>query len=106
MLTDQAKEILADEIKGKDHLIPFEEYLTGICTSDAVAKKILVEGKSLEGCYHYMRDIASKRKTGNFAYIPPEEGFQIIRDYYGIDGRESERKEESRGEVIDIMDLL
>lgn len=104
MLKDKAKERLAKEIEGKDHLIPFEEYLTEICTTDEIAEKILAEDKSLEGCYKHMESIARGRKTGNFAYIPPEEGFRIIREYYGIDG--SKNAEEETSDVVDIMDLL
>ena len=100
-LTDKAIARMAEEIKGKDHMIPFEEYLTGICTTDAVAEKILNEKKSLQGCFDNMKRIASTRKTGNFAYIPPEEGFEIIRKYYGLD--EAPARSEN---VIDIMDLL
>ena len=33
--TDEAIAKMAEEIKGKDYLIPFEEYLTTICTTDA-----------------------------------------------------------------------
>lgn len=107
MLTDQAKAKLADEIKGKDHLIPFEEYLTEICTSDAVAEKIVAEGKSLEGCFRHMKNIARKRKTGNFAYIPPDEGFRIIREYYGIEDIPLRvPKQAAMGDVIDVMDFL
>ena len=56
--TDQAIARMADEMKGKDYLIPFEEYLTGICTTDAVADKILDKEKSLQGAFDKMRDIA------------------------------------------------
>ena len=100
-LTDKAIARMAEEIKGKDYLIPFEEYLTGICTTDAVAEKILNEKKSLQGCFDNMKRIASARKTGNFAYIPPEEGFEIIRKYYGLDDKPARSEN-----VIDIMDLL
>ena len=104
MLRDEAKRKLAEEIEGKDHLIPFEEYLTEICTSDEIAKKILAEDKSLEGCFKRMAEIARGRKTGNFAYIPPEEGFRIIREYFEIDGDTTAEEETSN--VVDIMDLL
>lgn len=104
MLKDKAKERLAKEIEGKDHLIPFEEYLTEICTTDEIAEKILAEDKSLEGCFKHMESIARGRKTGNFAYIPPEEGFRIIRQYYGID--EDAKAEEETVDTVDIMDLL
>ena len=101
-LTDQAIAKMAEEIKGNDHLIPFEEYLTGVCTSDDVAEKILEKDKSLEKCFKHMEGIARKRKTGNFAYIPPEEGFSIIREYYGIKNKPAAREPET----VDIMDLL
>lgn len=104
MLKDKAKERLAKEIEGKDHLIPFEEYLTEICTTDEIAEKILAEDKSLEGCFKHMESIARGRKTGNFAYIPPEEGFRIIRKYYGIG--EGVKAEPQADDAVDIMDLL
>lgn len=91
---------ITDECKGNEHLIPFEEYLTSICTTDDVADKILNESKSLKGCFEKMKSIAQKRAKNNCAYVPPEEGFRIIRDYYGI---EDSKK---TGPVIDIMDLL
>ena len=91
---------ITDECKGNEHLIPFEEYLTSICTTDDVADKILNRDKNLKGCFEKMKSIAQKRAKNNCAYIPPEEGFSIIRDYYGID----ESKKNSP--VIDIMDFL
>lgn len=104
MLKDKAKRKLAREIEGKDHLIPFEEYLTEICVTDEIAEKILAEDKSLEGCFKHMESIARERRTGNFAYIPQEEGFRIIREYFEIDGDTTAEEETSN--VVDIMDLL
>lgn len=92
---------ITDECEGKDYLIPFEEYLTGICTSDEIADKILNPKKTLDGCFENMKGIAKKRAVKGAAYIPPEEGFQIIRDYYGI-----ELRKEKKAAVIDVMDLL
>lgn len=91
---------ITDECKENEHLIPFEEYLTSICTTDDVADKILNESKSLKGCFEKMKSIAQKRAKNNCAYVPPEEGFRIIREYYGI---EDSKK---TGPAIDIMDLL
>lgn len=81
---EQAIGRMAEEIKDKSHLVPFEEYLTEICTTEAVASKILAGDKTLQGAYDKMRKVAEGRKTGQCAYIPPWEGFQIINDYYGI----------------------
>ena len=97
--TDQAIAKITKECEGKDHLIPFEEYLTSICTSDHVADKLMNEGKSLQGCLNHMREIAKNRAVSGCACIPPEEGFEIIREYYEIG-------EETKNNVIDITDLL
>ena len=90
------------ECENKDYLIPFEEYLTSICTTDIIAEKILQENKTLQGCFDAMKAVARKRAVGGAAYIPPEEGFQIIRDYYGIDLTEKPKQ----SNIIDITDLL
>lgn len=105
-LTDRAIARVTEECQKKDYLIPFEEYLTSIMT-DKVAKKVLDETKSLQGCFDKMKETAEKHmiRNGNVgtAYIPPEEGFSIIRDYYGIDLAEKSRPDAG---VIDITDFL
>ena len=100
--TDEAIAKLTAECEGKDYLIPFEEYLTSIC-NDAVAEKILKEDKTLEDCFKKMKEVARSRQKNGCAYIPPEEGFGIIREYYEI--TESDLKK-TAGSVIDITDLL
>lgn len=100
--TDEAVRKLTEQCKGKDYLIPFEEYLTGIMTDD-IADKVLADGKSLQGCFDHMKNIAQKRKTGNFAYIPPEEGYKIIRDYYGISVSKRESRKHDRANVLDLF---
>ena len=44
--TDAAIEKMTKECENHGHLVPFEEYLTSICTTDAVADKILEEKKT------------------------------------------------------------
>ncbi len=100
--TDEAVRMLTEQCKDKDYLIPFEEYLTGIMTDD-IADKVLADGKSLQGCFDHMKSIAQKRKTGNFAYIPPEEGYEIIRDYYGISISKREPRKHDRANVLDLL---
>lgn len=102
--TDKAIARITEQCRGNDHLIPFEEYLTSICTNDAVADKILQEKKTLKGAFEKMKSIAQGRKINNFAYIPAEEGFQIIRDYYGITDADLARKTSTSR--IDVLDLL
>ena len=105
-LTDRAIARITEECQEKDHLIPFEEYLTSIMT-DKIAEKVLDEKKSLQGCFDKMKETAEKHmiRKGNVgtAYIPPEEGFSIIRDYYGIDLAEKSWPDPG---VIDITDFL
>lgn len=48
MLTDKAKAKLAGEIKGKDYLIPFEEYLTDICTTEELEQKLEAAKRNLQ----------------------------------------------------------
>lgn len=105
-LTDRAIARITEECQEKDYLIPFEEYLTSIMTN-RVAEKVLDEKKTLQGCFDEMKKAAETHmvRNGNVgtAYIPPEEGFAIIRGYYGIDIAEKSSQEQG---VIDITDLL
>ena len=103
MKQDQASAKMAEECQGKEYLIPFEEYLTSILTS-RVAAKILTPGKSLQGSFDKMQKIARGRAKNGCAYIPPEEGFEIIREYFGITEEDLDTKESSG--VIDIMSFL
>lgn len=108
--TDQAKRKLAEECQGKDELIAFEEYLTNICTNDRVADRILAEGKTIEGCAKAMSQAAEKRiKTRSgmqCVAMTPDEGFEIIREYYGItDGDLSAQTSKPAG-IVDITDFL
>ena len=81
-----------------------EEYLTGICTSVSVAEKLLDPSKTLSGAYSKVWDEAKKRKKGNCAYIPPEEVYAMVREYYGIeDGPSRPAKSTAK---INAMDLL
>lgn len=101
-LTDRAIARITEECKEKDYLVPFEEYLTSIMT-DKIAEKVLDEKKTLQGCFKAMQEIARKRQHGGCAYIPPDEGFATIREYYDIDLAE---KSSSEPGVIDITDFL
>ena len=104
--TDLAKRKLAGEWQGKEYLIPFEEYLTGICNTDKIADLILAEDKKLEECFNKMKEIARKRAKNGCAYIPPEEGFEIIRDYYGITEDDLNASASKPAGIVDITDFL
>lgn len=76
-----------------------EEHLTEKCTSEAVAEKLLGSGKSLKEICGKVTAEAKKRAKGGVAYIPPEEVFRMVDDYYEI-GSAPKR------DHIDVMDLL
>ena len=104
--TDQAKRKLAEECQGKDYLIPFEEYLTGICINDKIADLILAEDKKLEKCFGKMKEIARKRAQNGCACIPPDEGFEIIREYYCITDGDLNTSTSKPAGIVDITDFL
>lgn len=108
--TDQAKRKLAEECQGKDELIPFEEYLTNICTNDKVADRILTDGKTIEGCVKSMTQAAKKRiKTRSgiqCVAMTPKEGFEIIREYYGITDDDMNAHTSKPANIVDITDFL
>lgn len=105
-LTDRAIARITEECQKRDYLVPFEEYLTSIM-NDKVAEKVLDEKKTLQECFNEMKKTAEKRmvRNGNVgtACIPLDEGFSVIRDYYGIDLAE---KSSPEPDVIDILDFL
>ena len=50
-----------------------------------LAEKLLDEKKSIKGAFEQIRSYASKHKTGNFAFVPPEKAQEIVGEYYGIE---------------------
>jgi hypothetical protein len=84
-----------------------EEHLTGMCTSNAVARKILAEGKSLKAIYDKVWAEARKRRTGgkNCVFIPPAEVYAMIDEYYGINEQAAPSRR-SDPNKIDVLDLF
>jgi len=68
------------------------------------AGKIMAEDKTIAKSFKAMEDIARQRKTGNSACIPPDEGFKIVLDYYGI--KAEEQKPASTGSFDVSLDSL
>ena len=103
--TDDAIRKITDEMmKIGDPLAQgIEEYLTGICTTEMIADRLLDPGKSLDEIHKEIWDEAKKRKKGNCAYIPSDEVFRMVRSYYGID---TDNRGQMHREKIDVLDLL
>lgn len=84
-----------------------EEHLTSICTTEAVAKKLLAKDKSLKKLNDAVWSEAEKRKTGRGTYIPEPEIFAMAEKYYGITDADKDPKQRKNSrETIDIMELL
>ncbi|MCC2864894.1 PcfK-like family protein [Anaerovorax odorimutans] len=81
-----------------------EEHLTGICTTTAVAERLLAEDKSLKNLNDKVWSEARKRKKGDGAYIPESEIFAMAEEYYGI--TEEDKNTPGNAGVIDILDLI
>ena len=104
--TDLAKRKLAEECQGKDELIPFEEYLTNICTNDKVAECILKEDRSLKKAVDKVREVARKRAVGGTGWVPDAEAYHIIQDYYGITEDDLNTRTSNPAGIVDITDFL
>ena len=83
-----------------------EEHLTNKCTTTAVAKKLLAEGKELKGAYDAVWAEARKRKKGNCAYIPPEEVYEIVDKYYGLGQTGKKTAPVTQADRVDVLDLF
>lgn len=82
-----------------------EEHLTERCTTNSVAEKLLADGKSLKTIYDRIWAEAKKRKKGSCAYIPPEEVYEMVDKYYGIDGEHAPtpRNDARKVNVLDLF---
>ena len=82
-----------------------EEHLTKKCTTNAVAVLLLAEDKSLKAAYDKVWAEARKRKKGNCAYIPPEEVYEMVEKYYGID-QQGGKAAQPASNRVDVLDLF
>lgn len=83
-----------------------EEHLTEKVTSDAAALLILAEDKSLKKIYDNIWAEAKKRRKGNCAFIPPEEVYDIIDKYYGLEQLGAKASKRESANRVDILDLI
>ena len=106
-MKDKAIRKLTEEAMKIDDPVAFaiEEHLTSKIRTNAEASLILAEDKTLKGAYDKVWAEARKRKKGNCAYIPPEEVFEIVDDYYGLSGAGIIRQHSS-GDRVNVLDLI
>lgn len=106
-MTDKAIEKITKEAMEINDPVAFgiEEHLTGMCTTNTVAMKILEDDKKLKEIYDKVWSEARKRRKGNCAYIPPEEVYAMVDEYYGLNNKVTNRQRSSadRANVLDLI---
>lgn len=107
-MKDKAIAKITDEAMKIDDPMAFaiEEHLTQLCTSNAVAEKLLAEDKSLKAAYDMIWKEASKRKKGRVAFIPPEEVYGMVDKYYGLDQPGGKTHKTENVDKVNILDLF
>ena len=80
--------------------IGIEEHLTEACRNENVAAKLLDNSKSLKACCDKVTAEARKRAKNGVAYIPPQEVFAMVDEYYGIS---NVHEPAQKINVIDLM---
>ena len=92
--TSKALEKLRDELAAKTKhqgVQMIGERLCELVTeNEAIADKLLAEGKTIEGAFDAVRGYASSHRTGNYAFVPPDKATEIIGQYFGIVGTSTE----------------
>ena len=107
-MKDKAIAKITDEAMKIDDPMAFaiEEHLTSICTSNAVAAKLLAEDKNLKQAYDNIWAEAKKRRKGNCAFIPPEEVYEMIDKYYGLDQLGGKARKTEHTDRVNVLDLF
>ena len=106
-MIDRAIEKITKEAMAIKHpmAIAIEEYLTGKCTSNTVAMKILDESKSVKGIYDQIYQKARKEAENQFAAISDEEVYSMVDEYYGLEEAAPQKASRDTGRV-DVLDLF
>lgn len=100
----------AKDGKPSPEIQAIEEMLTEICTTDAVAEKLMADGKNLQGAFGAIESEARKEKgQSSCVCIPPHKALQIIEQYYGItddDKAGSNRPKRRNNTPIDVLSQI
>ena len=90
------------------------EQLKEICQDPAcaelVGKDLEAQGMGLKDCAARIKAYADKHRTGNFAFVSPATAEGIIREFYGLPGKEEkpEKAENAKrsAEILNLEDFL
>ena len=109
MINKAIAKITDEMINENDPLITMiEEHLTNICTTEAVAQKLMNEGKTLKACSKVIWAEAEKRKNKRGAHIPDAECYEMAEKYFGIaeEDKQEKKRVATQTDVIDITKFL
>ncbi|HCO74995.1 MAG TPA: hypothetical protein DIT16_09100 [Clostridium sp.] len=79
-----------------------EFLLNQVTSNEDIAKAILTEGKTIMKSLDDMKGIARQRAINGCAVIDPEEGFEIVMNYFGINKKIDIKNSETK--VVSIND--
>ena len=88
------------------------EYFTARLMEDqSLGDKLGAEGKTLEGAFGQIRKYAKEHQKGGCAFVPPEKGFAIACEYYGIPyeaagSTEGKKPKEAAADDLDLDALM
>lgn len=102
---------ITEQQKGKENTAPYfvGEQLKDIIKNNPAAAEIVgqdleVKEMSIAECAKKIKAYADKHKTGNFAFVSPQQVEKIIREFYGISDTKALPTADSN--VVSIADLL
>ena len=107
---EKAMEKLRDELAknaGNRVLTVIGEYVCDyLAAHPSAASLILAKDKTLTGAVNAMRTEARRTAKGNCGVLTDEEGFAIVRKYFGLAEAEKAKSQTSADFDVDLDDLL
>lgn len=73
-------------------------------TTNARARMILEEGKTLPGCKKEMDKFAAANKKGNQSVVSPKQAEEVIFKYFGFDNAATSEKKPAG--IVNILDFM
>ena len=77
---------------GEDLAKPIIEFIIGKCEEEEFAALVMQEHKTLEKALDFVMEQAKKHLNSKSGYIPPDEVFAMVNDYFVMDDEALERK--------------
>lgn len=94
MIDDAIKKITDAEYgsHGEGLAKPIADFIVGKCEDEEFAALVMQEHKTLEKCLNFVMEQAKNHLNNKCGYIPPDEVFSMVNDYFTMDDAELERK--------------